>query len=196
MGLTVSAGLATKTVAKSSLSVVNVDTTVQDRAVAFPTDARLLNKARLALVRHAHKLGVVLRQSYRDVGRAAFVRSPRYAHARPYNRAQAQTKKLRTYLGRIIRDIERKTQATPEHSHLARLLEISRRIWSQRKQRQEGEAPKLSVKTGQVHCVAAGHNMRKILKKLRLLCTCWRWRLLVLIRLRLFKTASMSPLAL
>ena len=160
LGLTVSAGLATKTVAKSSLSVVNVDTTVQDKAVAFPTDARLLNKARLALVRHAHKLGVVLRQSYRDVGRAAFVRSQRYAHARQYNRAQAQTRKLRTYLGRIIRDIERKTQANqakPEHSPLARLLEISRRIWSQRRKRQEGEAPKLySVHAPEVECIAKG----------------------------------------
>ena len=157
LGLTVTAGLATKTVAKSSLSVVNVDTTVQDKAVAFPTDARLLNKARVALVRHAHKLGVVLRQSYRDVGRAAFVRSQRYAHARQYNRAQAQTRKLRTYLGRIIRDIERKTHETPEHSHLSRLLQISRRIWSQRKKRQEGQAPKLySVHAPEVECIAKG----------------------------------------
>ena len=160
LSLTVSAGIATRAVAKSSLSVVNVDTTVQDKAVAFPTDARLLNKARLALVRHAHKLGVVLRQSYRDVGRAAFVRSQRYAHARQYNRAKAQTKKLRTYLGRIIRDIERKTQThqvKPEHSHLARLLEISRRIWSQRKQRQEGEVPKIySVHAPEVECIAKG----------------------------------------
>lgn len=157
LGLTVSAGLATKTVAKSSLSIVNVDTTVQDKAVAFPTDARLLNKARLALVRHAHKLGVVLRQSYRDVGRAAFVRSQRYAHARQYNRAQAQTRKLRTYLGRIVRDIERKTQETPEHSYLSRLLQISRRIWSQRKKRREGEAPKLySVHAPEVECIAKG----------------------------------------
>jgi IS5 family transposase len=125
--------------------------------VAFPTDARLLNKARLTLVRRAHKLGVVLRQSYRDVGRAAFVRSQHSAHARQYNRAQAQTRKLRTYLGRIIRDIERKTQATPEHSKLARLLEISRRIWSQRKKRKEGEAPKLySVHAPAVECIAKG----------------------------------------
>ena len=51
LGLTLSAGLATKTVAKSSLAVVNVDTTVQDKAVTFPTDARLLHIARIALVR-------------------------------------------------------------------------------------------------------------------------------------------------
>jgi hypothetical protein len=53
LGLTVQTGLATKTITGSSLSVVNVDTTVQDKAVAFPTDARLLNKARIALVKLA-----------------------------------------------------------------------------------------------------------------------------------------------
>jgi len=49
LGLTVLAGIATKTVSAASLSVVNVDTTVQDKAIAFPTDARLYHKARGAL---------------------------------------------------------------------------------------------------------------------------------------------------
>ena len=108
LGLTLSAGLATNTVAKSSLAIVNVDTTVQDKAVTFPTDARLLHKARIALVRLAKRQGIELRQSYERIGKAAFVRSQRYAHARQINRAAAQTRKLRTYLGCIIRDIERK----------------------------------------------------------------------------------------
>ena len=57
-------GLATKTIAAASLSVVNVDTTVQDKAVAFPTDARLLNKARIAVVKLATQCGITLRQPY------------------------------------------------------------------------------------------------------------------------------------
>ena len=55
--------------AKASLVVVNVETTVQDKAIAFPTDARLLRKATIALVRCAKQLGLPLRQSYREVGR-------------------------------------------------------------------------------------------------------------------------------
>ena len=112
LGLTVCAGLQTGTVAETSLAIVNVDTTVQDKAIALPTDARLLHKARVALVRRARKTGIELRQSYERVGKAAFVRSQRYAHARQMNRAKAQTRKLRTYLGRTIRDIERKTHGT------------------------------------------------------------------------------------
>ena len=96
LSLTLSAALATKTLAKSSLAVVNVETMVQDKAVTFPTDARLLHKARVALVCLAQRQGIDLRQSYERIGKAAFVRSQRYAHARQINRANAQTRKLRT----------------------------------------------------------------------------------------------------
>ena len=43
---------------------MNVDTTVQEKAVAFPTDARLYHKMRVALVAAAKKREVELRQSY------------------------------------------------------------------------------------------------------------------------------------
>jgi IS5 family transposase len=158
LGLTVTAGLATRTVAKTSLATVNVDTTVQDKAVAFPTDARLLHKARVALVRRAKKSGIELRQSYERVGKAAFVRSQRYAHARQMNRAKAQTRKLRTYLGRVIRDIERKAQGNEAlQEHFTRLLQVTRRIHSQPRKRAEGDPPKLySVHAPEVECIAKG----------------------------------------
>ena len=163
LGLTVQAGLATKTVAKTSLAVVNVDTTVQDKAVAFPTDARLLHKARVALVRRARKGGIELRQSYERVGQAAFVRSQRYAHARQINRAKAQNRKLRTYLGRVIRDIKRKTQSADIRTErLDKLLEIASRIHSQPRKRSEGDPPKLySVHAPEVECIAKGKAHKK-----------------------------------
>ena len=37
--------------AAASLAIINVDTTVQDKAIEFPTDARLYFKARAALLR-------------------------------------------------------------------------------------------------------------------------------------------------
>jgi IS5 family transposase len=158
LGLTLRAGLATQTVAKSSLAVVNVDTTVQDKAVTFPTDARLLHKARLALVRLAKRQGIALRQSYERIGKMAFVRSQRYAHARQINRAAAQTRKLRTYLGRIIRDIERKTAIdgqTP--SRMTKLLQVAQRIQTQPRKRAGGDPPKLySVHAPEVECIAKG----------------------------------------
>lgn len=158
LGLTFSAGLATKTVAKSSPAIVNVDTTVQDKAVTFPTDARLLHKARTALVRLAKRQGIALRQSYERIGKAAFVRSQRYAHARQFNRAAAQSRKLRTYLGRIIRDIKRKMRPDePTPARMTRLLQVATRIHTQPRKRSVGEPPKLySVHAPEVECIAKG----------------------------------------
>ena len=48
----------------SNFSKVIVDTTVQPKAVAFPTDVRLMHRARERLVRLAKKHGVRSRQSY------------------------------------------------------------------------------------------------------------------------------------
>src|SRR3954468_8857645 len=54
----------TKAIKPSELSRVIVDTTVQPKNVTFPTDAKLLNRAREKLVRLAQRHGVGLRQSY------------------------------------------------------------------------------------------------------------------------------------
>ena len=53
----------------SDFTRVIVDTTVQPKAVAFPTDAKLMHRARERLVRLAKKAAVPLRQSYERVGR-------------------------------------------------------------------------------------------------------------------------------
>ena len=86
---------------------VNVDTTVQEKAVAFPTDARLYQQARKTLVRAARKRNIKLRQSYVCVGKYAFFKQSRYRAASQLKRANKYSRKLRTYLGRVIRDIER-----------------------------------------------------------------------------------------
>ena len=74
----------------------------------FPTDAKLLNRAREILVRLAKKHGVDLRQSYARVGKYALIKHQRYAHAKQFKRANRALRTLRTYLGRVIRDIARK----------------------------------------------------------------------------------------
>jgi len=105
-----SLAVATRTAAMkpSDLARVVVDTTVQPKAVMFPTDAKLFNRARERLVRLANKLGVELRQSYRRVGKLALIKHQRYAHAHQFKRANRSLRKLKTYLGRVIRDIGRR----------------------------------------------------------------------------------------
>jgi len=72
----------TKLLRKSHLKRVNVDTTVQEKAIAFPTDARLYEKMRRRLDREVEQRGIKLRQSYRRLGKRALQKQSAYAHAR------------------------------------------------------------------------------------------------------------------
>jgi IS5 family transposase len=87
---------------------VTVDTTVQPKAVTFPTDAKLLHAAIKGLNRLAHRCGLQLRQSYLRIAKRAAMMAGRYAHAKQFQRHHRQLRLLRTRLGRLIRDIRRK----------------------------------------------------------------------------------------
>ena len=93
-----SLAVATRTDAMQpkDLARVVVDTTVQPKAVMFPTDAKLLNRARERAVRLAKKLGVRLRQSYTRVGKIALIQQQRYAHAHQFKRSNKALRKLKT----------------------------------------------------------------------------------------------------
>ena len=82
--------------APEDLARVVVDTTVQPKAVMFPTDAKLLNRARERLVRLAAHVGVELRQSYARVGKLALIKHQRYAHAHQFKRANRSLRRLKT----------------------------------------------------------------------------------------------------
>ena len=105
-----SLAVATRTGAAkpADFSKVIVDTTVQPKAVAFPTDAKLMHRARERLAKLARKTGLDLRQSYARVGKHALIAHQRYAHAKQFKRANRALRTIRTYLGRVIRDIGRK----------------------------------------------------------------------------------------
>jgi IS5 family transposase len=68
---TLEAAQRTQALKPAEIKRVNVDTTVQEKAIAFPTDARLYHKARRALVRLSRQLNFRLRQSYERVGKRA-----------------------------------------------------------------------------------------------------------------------------
>ena len=145
----------TDAIKPSELNRVIIDTTVQPKNVMFPTDAKLLNRAREILVRQAKKHGVDLRQSYARVGKFALIKHQRYAHAKQFKRANRSLKKLRTYLGRVIRDIGRKIEGTEALQQVfAQSLSLARRVRDQ-KPRQRG--PKVySLHAPEVECIGKG----------------------------------------
>src|SRR5271168_1194549 len=152
-----SLAVATRTGAMKpgDLARVIVDTTVQPKNITFPTDAKLLNRAREKLVKLAKKLGVELRQSYARVGKFALVKHQRYAHARQFKRAKRALRTLKTYLGRVIRDIARKIDSDPGlEAAFAHLLSLTRRV---RAQERGQRGPKIySLHAPEVECIGKG----------------------------------------
>src|SRR6266566_5851775 len=71
-------------IATEDLERVAVDTTVQEKAVAHPTDARLSHRAIEKLVDLAKREGVELRQSYLRVAKRAAIMVGRYTHAHQF----------------------------------------------------------------------------------------------------------------
>src|SRR6202044_1783409 len=156
-----SLSVATRTGAArpAAFSKVIVDTTVQPKAVAFPTDAKLMHRARERLVKLARKTGVSLRQSYERVGKHALIAPQRYAHAKQFKRANRALKTIRTYLGRVIRDIVRKIEGEAElESAFAHPLMLARRV---REQRQHQRGKKVySLHAPEVECIGKGKAHR------------------------------------
>ena len=143
----------------SDFSRLIVDTTVQPKAIAFPTDAKLMHRARERLVRLAKKTGVSLRQSYERVGKHALIAHQRYAHAKQFRRASRALRTIRTYLGRVWRDIARKIRGEPELERLfAPNLWLAERV---REQRQHQRGRKIySLHAPEVECIGKGNAHR------------------------------------
>ena len=91
---TIEAGIQMRVIRPAELKRVNVDTTVETRAIRFPTDARLYQRMCERLVKVARAEGLTIKQSYKHVGRRLLMQSSRYAHAPPNetcSRLHAQT---------------------------------------------------------------------------------------------------------
>ena len=149
----------TKAAKPADFTKVIVDTTVQPKAVAHPTDAKLMHRARENLVKLAKKTGVRLRQSYERVGKRALIAHQRYAHAKQFKRAHRALKTIRTYLGRVTRDIVRKIKGKPDwQSAFAHPLMLARRV---REQRQNQRGKKVySLHAPEVECIGKGKAHR------------------------------------
>jgi len=87
---------------------VIVDSTVQEKAIAFPTDSRLLEVARHKLVKAAKAVGIELKQTFVKEGKILRRKAGGYAHAKQYRRLKKTVRRQRTIAAKLVREIERK----------------------------------------------------------------------------------------
>ena len=148
-------GVKTEAIDIKDLSKVIVDTTVQEKAITFPTEAKLKNRAREKLVKLAKKHGLKLRQGYPRVGKLALMKHQRYAHAKHFKRARREERRLKTYLGRVIRDTDRQVKDNPSLNQIFRpMLDLAQRVHDQVRG-QRGQKV-YSIHAPEVECIGKG----------------------------------------
>jgi transposase, IS5 family len=152
---TICAAASAKVIRQQSLNKVIVDSTVQEKAIAYPTDSKLLNRGREHLVKLVADAGLTLRQNYNREAPKLAVKIARYAHAKQYKRMRSHLKKLKTLVGRVWRDVSRQLAKVPAHlkPKVADLLHKVERLLKQ----QPKDSHKLySLHAPEVECIGKG----------------------------------------
>lgn len=152
---TIAAAQRGKIVKKQSFDKIIVDTTVMEKAVAYPTDSRLLERGRQHLVKLATTQGIRLRQNYNRQAPRLAVQVGRYAHAKQFRRMKATLKSLRTLVGRVWRDIDRKLDRSDE-TMAARAEAILARVKRVLNQKPKDKNKLYSLHAPEVECISKG----------------------------------------
>jgi IS5 family transposase len=167
LSLTIAVAVKSEAVKVKDLKKVIVDTTVMPKNIEFPTDSKLYDKARERLVNLAAKNGIALRQNYNLVAKTLLRKISGYLHAKQMKRARKAIKHLRTIVGRVVRDVERKISNSaqknfsPENSRNAKnLSEIFTPILDQAKrllvQERRDKNKLYSLHEPDVACISKG----------------------------------------
>ena len=156
---TISVALNLKVIPKKALETVVVDSTVQPKAIAHPTDSRLLEVARRKLVDIAKSAGIDLKQTFAKEGRQLTRKAGGYAHARQFRRMRKPINRQRTIVGRLAREIERQlaTIAQDLKQSVLDALHKAKQLMTQTKHRKTKGVPKLySWHAPEVEVIAKG----------------------------------------
>jgi len=160
-GETIKVGLQTGTISKRDLNFVTVDTTVQEKAVHFPTDVRLCHKAREELVALAKAEDIPLRQSYSRKGKHAQFMANRYMAAHQVKRARKKVKEVKNYLGRVIRNIEASARKGKVLSPALETAMVKARIACRQTLDPKAKDKLYSWHAPEVECIAKGKTHKK-----------------------------------
>lgn len=134
-----------------------VDTTVQEKNITFPTDAKLHRRIIEKCNDIARAVGVKLRQSYSRTVKQLFQAQHFAHHPKRAKKAKAARRKLKTLAGRQLRDLERKLPAAELEAH-QKLLDLFQRVLDQ----QRSDKNKIySLHELEVACISKGKAHKK-----------------------------------
>lgn len=153
---TIQAGQKSGVIDEGSARRVAVDTTVMEKNIAHPTDARLYERAREQLVVLAQEAGVDLRQSYARLSPRLALQVGRYAHAKQFKRMRKALKRLKGYTGRVMRDLRRHLQDIPEGGLRDRIIAKLALVSQLLHQQPKGSDKIYALHEPEVDCISKG----------------------------------------
>ena len=137
--------------------------TVQEKAIAYPVDSRLLEIARYKIIKAARACAIPPRQTFAKEGKTLRSKAGGYAHARQFKRLARAVKRQRTILGKLIREVRGKLAVGSVNtgvsaftlSSLSTLLARADRIRTQKK----NDKNKLyALHAPEVECIREGQS--------------------------------------
>ena len=152
---TIRCGLENKVIKRHHVKRVIADTTVQEKAIAYPTDANLYCKMIKDLVRFAREHKIKLRQTYLRVSKKALYMQNRYLRARQLKRAKRERKRIKTYFGKPLSNFERQVQNT---GFAQGKLKLAHRLYQQER---HDKKKIYSLHAPEVECIAKGKAHKK-----------------------------------
>ena len=160
---TIALGIAEEVISPKELSEVISDTTVQEKNITYPTDGKLLCKALEQVVELGLSCGVKFRQTYKRTAPRLRNNAARLSHARKPAQAKRQIKHLRTLLGRVLRESERKLDALKnvQRALLQQFkdkIALAKRVFEQRR---DSKDKVYSLHEPEVSCIAKGKAHKK-----------------------------------
>lgn len=155
LSVTLDASVRCQAIKPGSLKTVIVDTTVMPKAVAHPTDSRLLERAREQLVKAAADHGLKLRQNYNREAPRLAVQIGRYAHARQFKRMRRALRTLRGRVGRVWRDIDRQREQVAGAARIG-LDELMARVRRLLDQKPKDKNKLYALHAPEVECISKG----------------------------------------
>jgi transposase, IS5 family len=151
---TIAAAKRVGAMAETHARRVTIDTTVQTKAVAHPTDGHLLHAGVRWLTRLARRHGVALRQSFVRLAAHARREAARLMHGPGHQQALRHVRRLRVFLGRLHRDVGRKLAGRPD---LAAAFTTARERVARLLAQKPGDAGKLyALHAPEVECIGRG----------------------------------------
>ena len=136
---------------------VLIDSTVQEKNITYPTDAKLHKRIIEKVNKISKQEGIILRQTYTRILKQLMIDQRFHNHPKRRKKARAALRKIKTIAGRQVRDIERKFSPFQQEKY-KELFQILNKLLIQ----QKGDKNKIySIHEPEVSCIAKGKEAKK-----------------------------------